>query len=93
MNLGYVVLIVTGLLGNVAFVVLYAVRSPEWRHSDLGRNLMAKAVVIGGLLALSLLALLTTVPPWAWYGGMIALDAIVWWRVAILWRLQRDGGP
>lgn len=93
MKWGYIILLTVGLIAQMTFVVLYAAKSREWRRSDLGRNLMAKSVIIGGLLALSLIGLLTVVPTWVWYGGMISLDAVMWWRVAILWRIQHEPDP
>lgn len=84
----WAVLIIVGFLGATAFIGLYAARSRDWYHSPVGRNLMAMAVVLAGLLALSALGLLMRVWPWLWLGGMAALDVVLWWRVLLLWRVQ-----
>jgi uncharacterized membrane protein len=86
------VLITVGFLAMVAFVALYAVGSPDWRRSPMGRNLMALPAVLGSLLGLWLLArVLGPLPLWLWASGIAALDAVMWWRVVILWRIQRKG--
>lgn len=85
------VLIALGFVAMVTFVGLY-LRSPWWR-SPVGRNLMALPAVLGGLLGLWLLARLVHLPMWLWAGGIAALDGVMWWRVWILWRLQRRGEP
>lgn len=82
-------LIAAGFLAMVAFVGLYA-RS-EWRHSPVGRNLMALPAVLGGLLGLWLLARLVHIPLAVWAGGIGALDVVMWWRVWLLWRIQHHG--
>jgi hypothetical protein len=78
-----------GFLAMVAFIGLYW-RS-DWRHTPVGRNLMALPAVLAALLGLWLVArLVGTLPMWLWLGGILALDAVMWWRVVILWRLQHD---
>lgn len=84
----YTVLTAVGFAAAVTFVVLYAWGDRDWFRSELGRNLMAKTAILGGLLGLSLLGLLIRVPGWVWIGGMATLDAVMWWRVVILWRIQ-----
>ena len=73
-------------VGSVTFIGLY-LRS-RWWVSQLGRNLMAKAVVLAGMFGLSLAGYFTRVPMPVWAGGLGLLGAIIWWRVAILWRIQ-----
>ncbi len=90
MTIVFIILTSTGFLAAITFVLLYAIGSPEWRHSPMGRNLMAKAIVLGCLLGLSLLSLLTVVPVWLWLTGMAALDVVLWWRVTILWKVQHQ---
>lgn len=85
----YAVLLAAGFLGEATFVALYAWGDRDWFRSDLGRNLMITAAVLGGLLGLSLLGMLVRVPAWVWIGGVAALDAVMWWRVFILYRIQR----
>lgn len=82
------VLVAAGFLPAVLFVALY-LRSPGWWRSTMGQNLMVKMAILAGLLGLSLASMLWRVPPWAWRGGMALLDAAIWWRLAILVRLQR----
>lgn len=85
----WAVLVGVGLVGASAFVVLYGWLSREWHRSHIGQNLMAMAAVLAGLLGLSLLGFLVRVPAALWLGGMASLDAVLWWRVALLWRVQR----
>lgn len=81
------VAIAAGFAAMVAFVVLYA-RS-AWRSSSMGLNLMALPAALGGLLGLWLLArIIGPLPMWIWLGGIVTLDAVMWWRVWILWRVQ-----
>lgn len=85
----YAALTAAAFLPAIAFVILYAAWSPEWSHSSMGRNLMAKAAVLAFMLGLSLLSLLVRIPAWVWLGGMALLGAVLWWRLWILWRLTR----
>jgi uncharacterized membrane protein YfcA len=83
-----------GFLAMVAFIALYW-RS-DWRRTPVGRNLMALPAVLGALLGLWLVArVVGDLPMWVWLGGILSLDAVMWWRVWILWRLQHDerAGP
>lgn len=89
MTVLWAVLVAVGFLGALAFVALYAISSRDWHHSPVGRNLVAMAAVLAGLLGLSLVTYLVDVWPVLWLGGMASLDAVLWWRVAILWRMQR----
>lgn len=87
MTAAITVAIGAGFLAMVVFVGLYW-RS-DWRHTSVGRNLMALPAVLGGLLGLLLVARVAgTLPMWLWLGGIVSLDAVMWWRVWILWRLQ-----
>ena len=90
MILAWAVLVAAGLIAALTFVALYAWRSVEWYASAVGRNLMAMAAVLAGMFGLSLVALVVPVWPWLWLGGMGSLDAVLWWRVVILWRLQHE---
>jgi hypothetical protein len=83
------VLIAVGAAAMLVFVVLYAVGSRGWYRTAVGRNLMALPAVLAALLLLWLARRLVAVPDWVWWGGLASLDAVMWWRVAILWRLQR----
>jgi len=77
------------LVATVAFIVLYATRSP-WRGTAMGRHIMAWMVVmaaeIGSLLALGV----WRVPAWVYALVFGALDAVVLQRLWLLWRAQRD---
>lgn len=87
MRLAITCAIAAGFLAMVAFVVLYWRSS--WRNSPMGRNLMALPAVLGALLGLWLLARVTgPLPVWLWLGGIVSLDAVMWWRVWILWKVQ-----
>lgn len=87
----WAVLLLVGFLGAATFVGLYAYGSRQWWQSPTGRNLMALPAVLAGMLGLSLLGLVwRELPPWLWLGGMASLDAVLWWRVVILWRVQHD---
>lgn len=89
MKAAITVAIAAGFLAMCAFVGLYW-RS-DWRHTSVGRNLMALPAVLGALLGLWLVARIAgPLPVWLWLGGILALDAVMWWRVVILWRLQHD---
>lgn len=93
MRLLITVLIGVGALASAAFVVLYAVGSRAWFRSAVGQNLMALAAVLLGLTGLWLAGrAVGPLPTWLWAGGIGALDAVMWWRVAILWRIQRRRG-
>lgn len=83
------VLVAVGAAGAATFVGLYS-GSRGWYRTHVGQNLMAMAAVLLGLLVLVLLGrALGPLPRWVWAVGLAALDAVLWWRVVILWRLQR----
>lgn len=79
------------LVGTVAFVGTYATKAAWWT-SPMGRNLFALPIALGGLLALTLVDIVTRIPLWIWDSGLLALGLIVWWRVIILWRLLQSSG-
>lgn len=93
MTAAITVAIAVGFFAMVAFVGLYW-RS-AWRTTPLGQNLMALPAVLGALLGLWLVARVAgPLPLWIWFVGIAALDAVMWWRVLILWRLQHyDSDP
>jgi hypothetical protein len=88
--LAWSLLVGAGLAGAVAFIGLYAVGSRGWHRTALGRNLMAMPAVLAGLFAVTLASMLLDLPPWVWLGGMASLDAVLWWRVVLLWRAQHS---
>lgn len=90
MIVAWVALLVVGLAGCLAFMGVYWWGSRGWHRTPVGRNLMAMAAVLAGMLGLSLLGLAWTLPAWLFLGGMASLDAVMWWRVALLWRAQHD---
>lgn len=89
-----IVLEALGFVGCLMFCLLYLIGSPDWRKSALGQNLMAKTALLGLLFGLGLLSLLLPIPPWIGLVFLAALDAVLYWRVWILWRIQhgRPGG-
>lgn len=89
MILAWSVLLAVGLAGCATFVGSYWWFSRGWHRTAVGQNLMAMAAVLGGMLALSLAGLVWTPPAWLFLGGMASLDAVMWWRVVLLWRAQR----
>ncbi len=75
----------------VAFMVLYAVRS-DWRRSAMGRHLMAFMGVLAAVLVMwSVHRLVGPLPQVAWAAALAAFDAVMVWRVALLWRTQHNG--
>lgn len=90
MILAWALLLVVGLAGCLTFIGFYSWGSRGWHRTPVGRNLMAMAAVLGGMLALSLAGLAWTPPAWLFLGGMAFLDAVMWWRVALLWRAQHS---
>lgn len=90
MRIAITAAVALGFAAMVAFVILYSWRS-SWRSTAVGRNLMALPAVLGGLLGLWLVArIVGDLPMWLWLGGIVSLDAVMWWRVIILWRVQHD---
>lgn len=77
-----------GVAGAVTFCILYATRSPGWHRTGIGQNLMAMAATLAGLLLLVIIGLAVEMPPLLWIGGLATLDAVLWWRVYLLWRTQ-----
>lgn len=80
-----------GAAGCWTFVGLYAWRSRGWQRSDTGRNLMAMMAVL--LMLLSLVTMgrwLGPLPQMLWTVLILVLDAVIWWRVIILWRRQHE---
>lgn len=93
MTLAISVAVALGAAGALAFAALY-LRTHAWYRSPVGQNLMAMALVLAGLLLLVFVVRLipSEVTRRAlWLGGLLSLDAVLWWRVALLWRLQRRG--
>lgn len=91
MMLAISIAIAVGAAGALAFVALY-LRTHRWYHSDVGRNLMAMALVLAGLLLLVFVVRIipsADVRRWLWFGGLLSLDFVLWHRVWLLWRIQR----
>lgn len=88
MTVAWLVLVAVGLAAAATFVLLYAVGTPSWHRTAVGRVLMSGAAVLTGLLALTLLSLVIDWPAWIWLGGMASLDAVLWAQVWQLWRIQ-----
>lgn len=88
MTVAWLVLVAIGLGGALTFVLLYAIGTPSWHRTTIGRVLMLGAAVLAGLLALTLLSLIIHWPDWVLLGGMASLDAVLWAQVWQLWRIQ-----
>lgn len=75
---------------TVAFLVLYAARSP-WRSSEMGLHLFAFMLVLAGELgSLLALGLGIPVPLWLLVLGFGALDVVVVQRLLLLLKAQRQ---
>lgn len=81
-------------LGFVAFCVLYFLRS-RWQETPVGRNAMALMGSCALLLGLAVIRMFTSE---AWFDrhrdllgaiSFVLIGSIVWWRVALLVKLQR----
>ncbi len=89
--------LVLGLVGAgavicLAFVVLYAFRSP-WRSTPMGRHLMMfMTVTTAGLFALLGLGLKIPIPLWVWAIGFFLFDVAAARQVWLLWQAQKDPG-
>lgn len=89
MRLAITIAIVAGFAAAAAFVVLYAVGSPDWRKSPVGQNLMALPAVLGTLLGMWIAGrAFGPLPLWLWLFVIAAMDAVMWWRVVLLWHIQ-----
>ena len=81
--------------GFAAFSVLYFFRS-DWRATSVGRNAMAFMLVGAVLLGLGLFRLaigeeaFAVIRDPARIVSFLLINAVVWWRVRILVRLQRE---
>lgn len=90
MTTAWLSLVAVGLVGALTFAVVYAVGTRTWHRTAVGRNLMAEALVLAALFALTLGSLVFRFPAWVWLGGMASLDAVLWAQVWLLWRAQRS---
>lgn len=72
-----------------AFVLLYGLGSTDWHRYAIGRNLLAKSIVLCALLGMSLLSSVVAIPRWLFLTALAALDAVMAWRLVITWRIQR----
>jgi fucose permease len=82
-------LISTGLVGSVFFPVLYHIGSEgKWRHSDLGRHLMAFSGAVAGILLAPFLRLVFGDYPFQAvvnFTALMNLIVVVWWRSVLYW--------
>lgn len=82
-----------GFLGSVLFPVLYHIGSKgTWRHTEMGRHLMAFSAAV----SLALLALLLRIAFGDYpgrqlvsFGAMISLVFVVWWRSLLYMKIRR----
>ncbi len=83
----YVSLTLIGFVAGLTFMILFASRL-SWPPSEVGKILFVFPAVVTGLLGMSLVS--TMMHVWAplWLAGMASLDAVLWWLVWYLWRLQ-----
>jgi len=87
----WLVLVALGFAGAAVFAAVYAAGTRSWYRSAVGRNLMAEALVLAGLLALTFASAVFRLPPWVWIGGMASLDVVLWVQVWLLLRAQHSG--
>jgi hypothetical protein len=82
-----------GALISLTFVVLYGWRSP-WRSTAVGRHMMTFMCVLAGVFLLWLAhRLWGPLPPAVWLAALAAFDAVLGWRVVLLWQAQHhDSG-
>lgn len=88
MTVAWSVLVIVGLAGALTFVGLYAIGTPTWYRTAMGRVLMSGAAILAALLGLTVASLVIDWPMWIWLIGMGALDAWLWAQVWQLWRIQ-----
>lgn len=88
MRTAWLVLDAIGFAGALTFIVMYAVGSHGWHRVAIGRNMMAMAVCLAALLGMVLFQLAVRPPQVVWLLLLAALDATLWWRVALLWKAQ-----
>lgn len=89
-------LIVMGFIGALLFPVAYQVGSRgQWRHTELGRHLMAFSLAVGyALLALLLRVAFGDYPGRGLvnFSAIFGLVGVVWWRSVryiMVWRKPR----
>ena len=90
------VAVVATMAGALVFVAAYAWRTRgAWRDTAVGQNVMALMAVI---LIVSALAVSAIVWGTAWphrnlirFAAWASVAAVVWWRVALLLRIQHRG--
>lgn len=79
-----------GAVITLTFVVLYAARSP-WRSTAVGRNVMAVMLVLATFFVLLVVhRAVAPLPIWVWVAAMAVLDAVLLWRLLLLWQAQHD---
>jgi hypothetical protein len=89
-TVAFLVLMAVGVAGCLTFVVTYWLGARTWHQTPVGQNLMAMAAVLGALLVLSLVNIVWDFPEWLWLVGLALLDAVMWWRVVLLWKVQHQ---
>lgn len=81
-------------LGFLVFVARFL--RTGWHRTEVGRNLMAFMAVFGTLITLALVYRWIPLPKTAWElvrcGAYLLINWVVWWRVFLLFRVQREGG-
>jgi hypothetical protein len=90
------------LLGNVAlaeaalafivFVIMYQVTA-LWRETRMGRHMMTFNLVVAVILSYAFVSTVFGPLPareWVRLTVFAAIGAVGWWRVALLWKEQRD---
>jgi hypothetical protein len=85
----FMVLVAAEAVGTAAFLALY-VRGSDWRATPVGRHLVTYSATLLGLLLLTLVSFLA---PGMWLvwpilAGHAAFAAVIWQRVALVWRAQ-----
>ena len=89
------VLLLSAFAGNTLFVGLYFFRS-EWSATPFGQNLMAYSLVAEVLISLSLLRMIIGAEAFAVIRepaivvSFVAVNAVIWWRLVLLIKTQRE---
>lgn len=84
------ILTLTAALAAIAFVIVY-MRSP-WQKNVTGQNTMAFMAVVAFALSLAVVFRMSNhmLPKWLSVVIWVMINWPLWWRVWILWKVQRQ---
>lgn len=87
----YMMLIVNQVAATGTFIGLY--RRSDWRSSPVGKHLMFFSIAF---VAVDVAWLLLLLVQWPWlilvlFATQLALGALAWQRVRLVWQAQRAG--